>query len=362
MTRRTRRTSDRSAAPVKPHYCTLREPPARAFSPGVGLDRIRAIVELDSKWVNGTVLKYAFFEASGAFSALAGTKAQKDVFRAAVKALQGLGIGIDFKEVENRADSDFRVAFQRGDGHWSYMGRAVRGYGPNEATMNLDVGAGNFDVDTAIHELCHTIGLPHEHQNPNAGIIWDEEKVYAALARPPNNWSREVTFHNIIRKLAENSVFGSKWDPDSIMHYPFEAGLIKKPTKYVTQPLIPAGGLSKADKAWITQFYPPIGTVDRELPLLQSVKLKLKSGQQADFLLKPSASREYEIRTFGKSDVVIVLFEFRAGEEVQIGADDDSGDQRNALLKLRLNAGTTYVLRVRMYYAQIAGETAVMWW
>jgi hypothetical protein len=23
--------------------------------------------------------------------------------------------------------------------------------------------------------------LPHEHQNPNAGIVWDEEKVYATL-------------------------------------------------------------------------------------------------------------------------------------------------------------------------------------
>ena len=72
------------------------------------------------------------------------------------------------------------------------------------------------------HEIGHTIGFPHEHQNPNAGIVWDEEAVYRALGGPPNNWSRETTFHNIIRKIQPDRVQGSTWDPDSVMHYPFE--------------------------------------------------------------------------------------------------------------------------------------------
>ena len=42
------------------------------------------------------------------------------------------------------------------------------------------------EIDTAIHEIGHTLGFPHEHQNPHAGIVWDEEAVYAALAQPPN--------------------------------------------------------------------------------------------------------------------------------------------------------------------------------
>ena len=29
--------------------------------------------------------------------------------------------------------------------------------------------------DTALHGIGHTLGLPHEHQNPNAGIVWDVE-------------------------------------------------------------------------------------------------------------------------------------------------------------------------------------------
>ncbi|WP_374089487.1 hypothetical protein [Methylomicrobium lacus] len=50
------------------------------------------------------------------------------------------------------------------------------------------------EIDTAIHEIGHTLGFPHEHQNPNSGIAWDEEAVYHSLAQPPNSWSREVTF------------------------------------------------------------------------------------------------------------------------------------------------------------------------
>jgi len=40
--------------------------------------------------------------------------------------------------------------------------------------------------DTALHEIGHTLGLKHEHQNPYAGIVWDEEEVYAYTAKPPN--------------------------------------------------------------------------------------------------------------------------------------------------------------------------------
>ena len=35
---------------------------------------------------------------------------------------------------------------------------------------------------TALHEIGHTLGMPHEHQNPFAGIAWDEETVYATSA------------------------------------------------------------------------------------------------------------------------------------------------------------------------------------
>jgi hypothetical protein len=73
--------------------------------------------------------------------------------------------------------------------------------------------------------------------------VWDEEAVYKSLAGPPNLWPREVTYSNIIEKIDPTLVDGGEWDKDSIMHYPFEAGMILKPEKYRTEPLEPAGGV-----------------------------------------------------------------------------------------------------------------------
>jgi hypothetical protein len=56
--------------------------------------------------------------------------------------------------------------------------------------------------------------------------------VYAALAKPPNRWDHDTTFNNIIRKIDAALVEGSNWDPNSVMHYPFEPGLIKEPAQF----------------------------------------------------------------------------------------------------------------------------------
>ena len=117
------------------------------------------------------------------------------------------------------------------------------------------------ELDTAVHEIGHLVGFPHERQNPNAGIVWNEEAVYAALAKPPNSWTREITFWNIIRKIDPDTVQGSSWDPNSIMHYPFERGLINEPAQY-RQGLQPAGALSQRDITWVRAFYPPLNDAD----------------------------------------------------------------------------------------------------
>ncbi len=172
---------------------------------------------------------------------------QMEVVRKAFKAWADLGIGIKFREVASLDHAMVRIGFMSGDGSWSYVGRAILDIAADQRTMNFGWNIAN-DIDTAIHEIGHTLGFEHEHQNPFSGIVWDDDKVYAALAKPPNNWSHEKTFFNIIRKLTENSVAGTQWDPNSVMHYPFEAGLIQKPEIYKTQPLQPIGGLSARDE------------------------------------------------------------------------------------------------------------------
>lgn len=111
------------------------------------------------------------------------------------------------------------------------------------------------DIDTTSHEIDPTLRFSREYQNPNARIVWDEEDVYAELASPPNNQPCNDTFHNIIRKINPDTIQGIKWDPNSIMHYPFGSGLIKEPKKYQNG-LSPKPDLSKKNIAQVKLFYP----------------------------------------------------------------------------------------------------------
>jgi hypothetical protein len=357
-------------------YCSLQQVANRVFLPGINAERERLILVSGRKWVNGTVLHYYFFDKSTdgenvvfsdgtrEFISWTTSDAEKNVVRAAFEKWKELGTGLDFREVNSRDEAEIRIGFMKGDGSWSKLGRDVLEVGRDQRTMNFgwDLTRDNTEIDTAIHEIGHTLGFPHEHQNPNAGIVWNEEAVYRALAQPPNNWDRQTTYYNIIRKISADTVQGSNWDPNSIMHYPFESGLIMEPTRY-QEGLQPAGGLSPRDITWMKTFYPPLKVSDyKELKLLQSEQLDIADGQQLNFCIKPTATRDYEFRTFGESDVVMVLFE-KENEKLQYRtADDDSGEQRNAYLKVKLISQHQYVLRVRLYYADRKNEIALMMW
>jgi len=228
--------------------------------------------------------------------------------------------------------------------------------------MNLD-GADQWPIDTAIHEIGHTLGFPHEHQNPNAGIVWDEETVYETLAKPPNNWSRQTTFHNIIRKINPDTVNGSDWDKNSIMHYPFEAGLILSPVDYQTKPLVPSGGLSTDDIKMVKFFYPPFGKKQhKNLKPFKSEHLRISPGEHAHFRFTPGATRRYTFQTFGETDTILVLFEMVDGEQKFRSGDDDSAEDRNSKINEKLFAGQEYILRIRLYWAYSEGDSAVMVW
>jgi hypothetical protein len=342
-------------------YCTMPQVKEREFGPEVNPNRSRLIRMNDKKWLNGTRLHYYFFTAPANWAT---RDAEKNIVRKAFKLWKDVGVGLEFEEVDSVDEAEIRIGFLRGDGAWSYIGRDILTIGQDERTMNFgwDLTAHPAEIDTAIHEIGHSLGFPHEHQNPNAGIVWDEEAVYAALAAPPNSWDRQTTYHNIIKKISPDSVQGSNWDPDSIMHYPFEAGMIKEPAKYHSG-LAPAGGISARDQEWVKTFYPPIKKNDTQpLEPLKPVKLTIKPGQQLNFSIAPTATRRYEIATFGKSDTVMVLFEEVNGELRYMSGDDDSGQDSNARLQLKLFKGRRYVLRLRLYYSARSGDTAVMMW
>ena len=341
-----------NAEKPRPH-CDLKPQSSPVLRPDLSPRRERLIRALRLKWVNGTVLHYWFLDAPGP---------QKEAVRKAFQEWKDLGIGLEFAETNDRSEAEVRVGFDQSDGSWSYVGRDILGINANEPTMNYGWDlTDDYGRTTALHEIGHTLGMPHEHQNPFAGIVWDEPKVYSYFGGPPNNWPPEQTLHNVLRKIDAGEVEGSPWDPDSVMEYWFPAGLIKEPAKY-HDGLNPPGGLSAADKEWVRRFFPALTP---EVPVLQpfrSVPLSLTPGGQADFSLLPDASRKYDIGTFGTSDTVMVLFEDVDGELRFVAGDDDSGENRNAHISAKLFQGRRYVVRIRLYWAGESGQTAVMYW
>ncbi len=365
-------TSPRTPPAPKPYdnpeardaKCSLPMVPPRIFGPGFDPRRAAAIIVSDKKWVNGTHLRYHFMQQPK-------VKADADVVRAAFRQWKDLPIGLQFTEVSDADEAEIRITFDRNDGSWSLVGRDALDSASTDATMNFgwQLSGWSYGRDTALHEIGHAMGLPHEHQNPNAGIQWDEAAVLAHFAAPPNEWDDETTRWNILRKIPPDSVQGSEWDCNSVMHYQFDAGLILVPEKYRTQALVPAGNLSQRDIQWAKTFYPAEPDEDRPtLTPFESKWFDLKPAQQVDFTVKVTSTRTYDFGTFGTSDTVLALFEevttgpeelrglrFRAG-------DDDSGEDRNAHFRAKLFKGKKYVVRLRLYWAGATGRTAIMMW
>lgn len=357
-------------------YCALKKMPERVYDPGVTGDRLELIHVLSNKWNSGTTLRYHFFDrdtdgenvmfsdGTTEWRTWVGDEDQKGIVRKGFEAWREIGLGIEFLEVPEREEAEVRIGFMRGDGAWSWLGRDILEHSsPNERTMNFGWDLTRpGELDTAIHEIGHTLGFPHEHQNPKAGIEWNEEAVYEALAQPPNNWDRDKIFWNIIRKLPDSEVEGTIWDPNSVMHYPFKKGLIKKPEKYLKDDLLPAGGLSEKDKAWAKMLYPNLAG---KFPVLKpgvSIPLQISAGEQRHFSVQPDETRYYHFQTFGTSDSVMVLFEKNNQQFRYRSGDDDNGLDTNAHIYIKLVKDHRYELRLRLYYSERPGETAIMMW
>lgn len=345
---------------LKP-LCSTPPRPRPSLPDSVMMDPLRraAIVSARTKWVNHTVLHYAFF---GAGSHYAVPAVQADAIRQAIGSWLGTGIGLRFTEVASLSEAEVRIGYSEADGvSQSAVGRDVLSIPLTEPTTvyGWDLTS-PYGRGTALHELGHVLGMEHEHQNPFAGIQWHEEAVYQALGKPPNNWSRQTTFHNILEKLDPQQVQGSAWDPDSIMEYEFEPGLIDVPDKYDKEGLVPPGVLSTADKTWALKWYPGDAPAPTALHAHHSVAVTLQAGQQVDYTFTPTQSRRYTIATQGATDTLLALFEEMGGEPRYLTADDDSGEDRNASIRYKLFKGRTYHVRLRLYYPGQTGVTSLL--
>ena len=221
------------------HYCTLR-------TTSVSSGKTRAALLNASKWQAGTHVTVRFLDGDSGLHDRVQSVAQEwtgpDMAR----------LGLDFV---NGSAADIRVAFEQGNGSWSYLGTEAQQIPANEPTMNygwLTPDSSDDEIRRVVlHEFGHALGLIHEHQNPNTPIAWNKAAVIADLSKPPNSWTAEVIENNIFKKYDPAEVTSTPVDKKSIMMYPipaswttdgFSAGLNKE--------------LSGQDKDFIRTAYP----------------------------------------------------------------------------------------------------------
>jgi len=160
-------------------------------------------------------------------------------------------------QFDNSPNAEVRISFgyydrNRDTGSWAYCGTDIYKIPLSQPTVNL----GWFedhpnDNGVVLHEFGHILGLVHEHQNPDTVIQWNTDEVYKAYAGPPNYWDASTTYTNILMKYDTTQIQTDGYDPNSIMHYPFDPALILSPytPKFNTV-------LSPLDKQLVDTLYP----------------------------------------------------------------------------------------------------------
>ena len=136
------------------HYCFVPITTERKFGTEVSNHRARLIRTAEKKWVNGTILHYCFLDEPG----LTANNTQKNVVIKAFEMWMDIGIGIKFEQVSSPEDAEIKIGFDQNDGSWSYVGRDIL---KKKHTMNFGWDLTRpGEIDTAIHEIGHTLGIP----------------------------------------------------------------------------------------------------------------------------------------------------------------------------------------------------------
>jgi serralysin len=193
------------------HYCV-------AISPDAQDVNSRAALLNQFRWNTGDKIHVRFMEGD-------------DSLKARVQEVAERWTGPDMAHLEfvwdDADDAEIRVAFQQGDGSWSYLGTFCKQIPSDEPTMNYGWLTPDSDDDelrrVVLHEFGHALGLIHEHQNPQGGVDWNEPAVIADLSGPPNNWDEDQIRNNVLNHYDPGEVSATDVDPNSIMMYPIPA-------------------------------------------------------------------------------------------------------------------------------------------
>lgn len=124
---------------------------------------------------------------------------------------------INLEPVWMTSGGEVRIAVNRGGGSWSFLSTDC--WGIKDQTKPTMV-FGWLDAPVIRHEFAHgIIGMIHEHQHPERGFQVHAEAAYKLYGEPPNNWSRQEVYNNVIYQHPVNQTNFERYAPDSISHY-----------------------------------------------------------------------------------------------------------------------------------------------
>jgi hypothetical protein len=221
--------------------------PGRGVMLGVSVHPVKIALVTGKSWKEkGRTLRVKFLDGS--------TVQKERVQGHAIKWSDVVNIKFDFVTT---GTAEIRISFEADDGSWSAIGTdCLDAFFPASGpTMNYGwLKDDTDDVEyrrVVTHEFGHALGAIHEHQNPKAGITWNEAKVLAAFRGPPNNWSDDEIRSNILDKYSLAQLNGTKFDPKSIMLYTFPSDFAIPPREFPNNTT-----LSSGDKKFMKKFYP----------------------------------------------------------------------------------------------------------
>src|SRR4051794_16102794 len=149
---------DEIHVPISPPYCEQVPLPPRELPADLPQGRLSAILTVRSKRHGSPLHVLRQRTVVGARE-----PAVRDP--QCIAEWKALGIGLEFKESDDLAESEIRIGYAT-DGSWSNVGRDVLGVATNQRTMSFGWDLTTpYGHSTARHEIGHTLGLEHEHQN-----------------------------------------------------------------------------------------------------------------------------------------------------------------------------------------------------
>lgn len=160
---------------------------------------------------------------------------------------------VRFKEGDAR--SEVRIARQRGQGYYSYLGTDILSVPRSSQTMNLEGFSENTPESefkrVVRHETGHTLGFIHEHLRRELVDLLDPQKTVAWFLQH-DGWSAETTRVQVLTPADEALLTATRQtDQDSIMCYQLSGECTKS-----GQPIRGGLDIDQADRDLAAGLYP----------------------------------------------------------------------------------------------------------